>query len=106
MRDGAAGGRNERRWGRNFGGKDVYFWDMWLTGGSHVQFFCAARRRRALRQEADTGVIGAYIRLEIASALFGAHQCSFSVPSPKYYQNAGGHALTGGSKIEYSRSDW
>jgi hypothetical protein len=27
------------------------------------------------------------------------------VPSPKYYQNAGGHALTGGSKIEYSRSD-
>jgi hypothetical protein len=32
MGDGAMGGRNERR---GFGGKDVYFWDVWLTGGFH-----------------------------------------------------------------------
>jgi hypothetical protein len=30
------GGRNERRMGRSFGGDDVYFGDLWLTGGSHV----------------------------------------------------------------------
>jgi hypothetical protein len=72
MGDGAAGGRNARRRGRGFGGKDVYFWDVWLIGGSHAQKNSCC--------EAPVLLLGSKLRRQF---LRRAGVSPFSMPPPK-----------------------
>jgi hypothetical protein len=79
MRDGAAGGRNERRRGWGFGGKDVYFLGVYLTCGSHAQNF---QPREA--PEGWHGVAGASIGLKKTPAPSGARRCEpIFAPAPQ-----------------------
>ena len=88
MGDGAAGGRNERRRGRGFGGEDVYFVGVWLTGGSHAQNFqpreAPARPIRALREGAGTGLPALLLASKNRRRRLGRAGVSpFSLPAPK-----------------------
>jgi hypothetical protein len=82
-----------RRSGRDFGGEDVYFVVVWLTGGSHAQNFqpreAPARPIRALGEGAGTGLPALLLGSKNRRRCMGCAGVSpFSLPAPKKLSGA------------------
>jgi hypothetical protein len=74
-------------------GEDVYFVDVWLTGGSHAQNFhpreALARPIHALGQGADTGLSALLLGSKNRRRRLGRTGARpFSLPSPKSLSGA------------------
>jgi hypothetical protein len=76
----------KRRRGRDLGGKDVYFWAVWLIGGSHAQNYslreASARLILALHEGAITGLPALLLDSKLRRGFFKRADVSlFSIPS-------------------------